>query len=79
MAVMGLGVRRAGCQELCGGKWLQSCVMGRGREGGYMTAPTAGILLPSLPAWEASREQKPCLNHQHSEISPKLTRQKGSD
>lgn len=53
--------------------------MGRGTEGGYIAAPTAGILLPSPTAWEASREKKPCVNLQHSETIPKLNSQKGSD
>lgn len=56
MAVMGLGVRRAGHRELHGGKWVQSCVRERGREG-CVTAPAAAVLLPSSPGQQGAKSQ----------------------
>lgn len=69
---MGLGVRRAGCRELRGGKWVHSCVRGRG---GGVTAPMASVLLPSPPAWDTSGEQEAGVNLQQSEgyLIPKAT------
>lgn len=71
MAVVWLRVWRAGCSELCGGKRVQSCVRGRGREG-CITAP---MVQPVTRVWEASGEQKIGVNPQQSEgyLSPKAT------